>query len=528
VNHSFRPILGIASPPGKLSAIIAVEICREFSAYAEIRRILHETKAPLETCGRGPPRVESRPTGMFLLKKVFQLRDHVNPDNEKPFLDHLEDLRVTVFRIAITLIISMVACFAFQKQLMEVLQRPIYKVLEKTAAEQLSKPPIPITPDRWEAAKAAEHAAGSLPSGEREVFLRHLKDPDLERHARIAALQRAALTLPVDKRDAFLNEVTPDVKVREQVKFLIERKIQPEVSVRGDLRMMSTLKPTESFMLSMKLAFFAGIIVAFPLLLTFILQFILPGLHQNEKKVLWPALAVAFGLFLGGVCFAYFVVLQKALEFFYQYSLSLGVANEWRIGEYISFATTFTLLFGVAFELPVVVMVVVKLGLLSYTTMKKTRSYAVVGIMVLAAVLTPTPDIFTLSLMALPMYVLYEICIFLAWLLEQKEKKAEEAEAKERMERLLRDYEEHEDIRTAHNDEHSDHGDDGWKAEETPDHDPYHDYHSQYHDETPDTTEPPKIDDLKEDTDLSDEPVDPAAGPPDSIPEEEERRRNQD
>jgi len=465
---------------------------------------------------------------MFLLKKVFQLRDHVNPDNEKPFLDHLEDLRVTVFRIAITLIISMVVCFAFQKQLMEILQRPIYQVLKDTAREQLSDPPIPITPDRWEAAKAAEHAAGSLPAGEREVFLRHLKDPDLELHARIAALQRAALTLPLEKRDAFLNDVTPDVKVREQVKFLIERKIQPEVSVRGDLRMMSTLKPTESFMLSMKLAFFAGIIVAFPLLLTFILQFIMPGLHQNEKKVLWPALAVAFGLFLGGVCFAYFVVLQKALEFFYQYSLSLGVANEWRIGEYISFATTFTLLFGVAFELPVVVMVIVKLGLLSYGTMKKTRSYAIVGIMVLAAVLTPTPDIITLSLMALPMYVLYEICILLAWMLERKEKKAEEAEAKERMERLLRDYEEHEDIRTAHNDEHADHGDDGWKEEETPDHDPYHDYHSQYHDESPETTEPPRIDELKEDADFSDEPADPAAGPPDSIPEEEERRRNQD
>lgn len=449
---------------------------------------------------------------MFLLKKVFQLRDHVNPDHEKPFLDHLEDLRVTVFKIAFTLIISMIVCFLFQKQLMEVLQHPIRQVMLDTAKEQLSDPPIPITPERWEAAKAAEHAAGALPETERAIYLHHLKDPDLELHAHIAGLQRAALSLPSDKRDAFLNDATADAKIREQVKFLIERKIQPEVAVRGDLRLMSTLKPTESFMLSMKLAFFAGIILAFPLLLGFLLQFILPGLHKHEKKVLWPALCIAFGLFLIGVAFAYFLVLPKALNFFYQYSLSLGVANDWRIGDYISFATTFTLLFGVAFELPVVVMVIVKLGLLSYSTMKKTRSYAILAIVVLAAVLTPTPDIITQSLMAAPMYLLYEICIWLAWFHERKEKKAEEAEEKERMERLLRDYEVHEDIRTAHNQEISEHsesypepGDDGWKAEETPEHDPYHE--PEHPDEPSLTDEPPTIEDLN--------------------PEEEERRRNQ-
>lgn len=456
---------------------------------------------------------------MFLLKKVFQLRDHINPDNEKPFLDHLEDLRVAVFKIFVTLIVSMVVCFAFQKQLMDILQRPIHQVMKTSAAEQLADPPIHVTPDRWEAAKNAEHALATLPADKREPFLKALNDPELERHINIAALQRAFLALPESKREAFLHAATQDPKEREQIHFLQERKVSPEVAVRGDLRMMSTLKPTESFMLSMKLAFFAGIIIAFPLLLTFILQFILPGLHQHEKKILWPALAIAFGLFLAGVAFAYFVVLEKALEFFYQYSLSLGVANEWRIGDYISFATSFTLLFGLSFELPVVVMVIVKLGLLSYSTMAKTRSYAIVGVMVIAAILTPTPDAITLSLMAVPMYFLYEICIWLAWFHERKEKKQEEAEAKERMERLLRDYEEHEDIRTEHNNEHSDHADDGWHAEETPDHDPYHEHPS-----ADDTPEPPKIDDLDN---FDDEPADPTAPPPDSIPEEEERRRNQ-
>ena len=190
-------------------------------------------------------------------------------------------------------------------------------------------------------------------------------------------------------------------------------------------------------MLSMKLSFFGGIILAFPLLLLFILQFVLPGLHRHEKRLMWPAMAIGFGLFLGGVLFAYYAVLPRALAFFYDWSGNLGVSNDWRIGEYISFATTFTLLFGLSFELPVVVMVFVKLGLLTYDTMSNTRSYAILAIFVAAAVLTPTPDILTMLLMAAPMIILYEICIWLAWFDRRKHRMQEEQEAREREEQLL-------------------------------------------------------------------------------------------
>lgn len=456
---------------------------------------------------------------MFLLKKVFQLRDHVNPDNEKPFLEHLEDLRITVFRIVITLLIGMGACFVFQEDLMSLLRRPVEEVIETKEQNQLANLPSKVGVDRWEQAKKVERAIITLHPDDRDAYLASLADPELEFHVRAAGLLRATQTLPEEKRAAFLNQVTREKPLIEEVNAMLEHNVNPEVMTRGDLRMMSALKPTETFMLSMKLSFFAGIVVSFPFLLAFILQFVLPGLHQNEKKMIWPALGIGFGLFLTGVAFAYFFVLPKALEFFYDWGNSLGVSNEWRIGEYITFATTFTLLFGLSFELPVVIMVLVKLGLLSYKTMSSTRSYAIVGIMIAAAILTPTPDVITLSLMAGPMYFLYEICIWLAWFHERKERRQEEAEAKERMERLLRDYEEHEDIRTAHNEEHSDHADDGWHAGETPDHDtPDHD---PYHDEF-ETAEPPEVEDLE-----NEEP-DPTAPPPDSIPEEEERRRNQD
>ncbi len=430
--------------------------------------------------GRG--RIESRPAGMYLLKKVIQLREKAHPDHEKPFLEHLEDLRVMITRIVITLLVSVIVCFSFQKQLMEVLRKPVEEVWMMQLAEKLPQSkesaPKPLDVETWEKAKTLEHAAAALDPAQREVFYQACGDGDLVFHAKAAGLLRAALALPEGNRDGFLKGLDAPDDMKRQVGALLKTAPSPEVDSRGNLKLMSALKPTETFMLSMKLSFFAGIIVSFPLLLMFVLQFVLPGLHSHEKKVMWPAMAVGFGLFIVGVLFAYLIVLPRALLFFYEWSGSLGVSNDWRIGEYISFATQFTLLFGLSFELPVVVMVLVKLGLLSYETMSSTRAYAVLAIFVAAAILTPTPDAFTLTLMALPMVVLYEICIWMAWFDRRKNRMREEQEARENEERLLAvspaaatvaaadpwqdPYPETED---SHTGETPESGDDGWNGE---------------------------------------------------------------
>ena len=400
---------------------------------------------------------------MFLLKKVFQLRDKANPDLEKPFLEHLEDLRVMVTRIVITLLISMIACFAFQDDLMAILQKPVNQVWQVHAKSLL---PEGITPEGWEQAKKIERAATGL-SPENADYLVAQYKPETRQLVEMVKLLRALAVLPEESRPAFLEHSKAGKPVTDTLAVLLERGANPEIDSRGNVQMMSTLKPTEGFMLSMKLAFFAGIIVAFPLLLLFILQFVLPGLHQHEKKVMWPALAIGFGLFLAGVGFAYFFVLPRALVFFHEWSLKLGVSNDWRIGEYITFATQFTLLFGLSFELPVVVMVLVKIGLLGYEAMSRTRSYAILAIVVVAAIITPTPDAFTLSLMAAPMILLYEGCIWLAWLDARKQRRAEEAEERERMERLLTDR--RDDPEGGEEEDRGDHWDpssseEGWKA----------------------------------------------------------------
>ena len=362
---------------------------------------------------------------MFLLKKAFQLRDKVNPDMEKPFLEHLDDLRATIMRIAFTLVIAMIVAFTFQDKLMQVLRRPVDQVWVLHQAKLL---PHGLDANSWEQIKRVERASAGLDDSTRELFYRSLGDETLRFHAKSCALLRAALLVPEARREGFISSLAVDDPLKAQVRALLKTKPSPEIDGRGNLQMMSALRPTETFMLSMKLALFAGIVLAFPLLAYFTLQFIVPGLHRHERRMLWPALAIGFGLFLVGVCFAYFLVLPRALEFFYDWSTSLGVSNDWRIGDYISFATQFTLLFGASFELPVVVMVLVKLGLIGYEGMSRTRSYAIVAIFLAAAIITPDPSVVTMSLMAVPMVFLYECCIWLAWWDERKKRKAEEAE----------------------------------------------------------------------------------------------------
>ena len=177
---------------------------------------------------------------------------------------------------------------------------------------------------------------------------------------------------------------------------------------------LQSLGVADSFTISLELAFYGGMVVSFPFLLWFLAEFVLPALTPAEKRVLFPAAMVGFGLFLLGVSFAYFVVLPQTLEFFFQDAKAMSWQPTWTVREYYSFTTQFLIAFGLAFELPVVVLLLVKLGIVDYDTLRRTRAFALVVIFIVAAVITPTSDILTLLLMGGPMYVLYEICIAIA------------------------------------------------------------------------------------------------------------------
>ncbi len=385
---------------------------------------------------------------MFILKKIFQLRDKTQRnDDEKPFLEHLEDLRDVIIKLALTLFVATLACFVFKNQLMEVIRRPIEKVWTNGQQAKMPKEaPVPIKLKTWELAKKAAYDTSTFTPEQKDYYFNHV-DPDgienLKFHSTTIGYYRAAIDIEElnQSGQGFIDSIPGITEtMRSQLTALMDEQMRPDATVdaEGKVVRMQSLTPTEGFMLSMKLAFFAGIIISFPLILYFLMQFILPGLKPKEKKALWPAMAVGFGLFLVGVLFSYFFVLPKVLDFFYNYSNEMGVENEWRIGYYITFATQFTLIFGLGFELPVVVMTMVKLDILSYEMMRNTRSYAIIAIVVIAAIITPTPDIFTLGLLAGPMVFLYEICIWMAYFDNKKKAKITADEEEESIQRRLK------------------------------------------------------------------------------------------
>ncbi len=335
-----------------------------------------------------------------------------NPEGEMPFLDHLEDLRRTIIRMGITLLVAMLLCFGFAPSLMSVLRQPVDNVWQHYEEQHL---PGDVNVEHWIDAKGVAAVRQGLEAPARRQ-LEALFAPDVLDLADVVPLLHAAYLLPEDAREEFLEAATTEGRRQElALKLLDSGALLREGRGREALKLMGAFQPGEAFMLSLSISFFGGIIISFPLLMYFLLQFIIPGLHENERKLLYKSVGAGFGLFLSGCAFAYFAVLPRVLAFFYSYSLDMGIENDWRIGYYLTFAAKLVFIFGVVFELPVIIIPLVKLGLLTYERMKRTRSYALIGCLVAALILAPAPDPGTMLIMAFPMYGLYELCILYAW-----------------------------------------------------------------------------------------------------------------
>lgn len=186
-----------------------------------------------------------------------------------------------------------------------------------------------------------------------------------------------------------------------------------------------SLGPAAAFVVATKIAFYGGLVIASPFIFYFIGNFVFPALKIHEKKYIYRGLGFGIGLFLAGVCFCYFVMMPMALAVSAKYAEWFGFkANQWRAEEYIAFVCKFMLGMGLGFEMPVVILTLVKIGLLNYQILKSARRYVIVIAFVLGAVLT-TPEVITQILMAVPLLFLYEVSVWVAWYWERQEKKRE-------------------------------------------------------------------------------------------------------
>lgn len=176
---------------------------------------------------------------------------------------------------------------------------------------------------------------------------------------------------------------------------------------------------TEQFMIHMRTALYAGLLVASPCVLYELFRFVSPGLYQNERRYAGWIVCAAYVMFLVGTLVNYFVVFPLTVRFLGTYQVSPDVANMLTLQSYVDTLLGMSLVMGVVFELPVVCGLMGRMGLLTDQWMSDYRRHAIVAILIVAAIITPTTDVFTLFVVALPIYLLYEVSIWIVRITKQ-------------------------------------------------------------------------------------------------------------
>lgn len=207
--------------------------------------------------------------------------------------------------------------------------------------------------------------------------------------------------------------------------------LQAPLAAREEVSRMIFTGLHEGFFTQVKVAFFVSICVSFPIILLQIWRFVAPGLYKNEQRAIFPFLLATPVLFAMGALMVYYLVIPLAWDFFLSFEMqggqgALAIEVEPRISEYLSLVMRLMFAFGVSFELPVLLLLLVKAGLMTADGLASKRKYAILLAFIAAAILTP-PDVISQVLLAVPVILLYELSILGARLIQKKQVDTEEA-----------------------------------------------------------------------------------------------------
>ncbi len=311
--------------------------------------------------------------------------------------DHLEELRARLILAILGLVAGMVVSLIFGTQILNILEWPYNRAVRRQAATHLKAD----APQREAEALAFVDTVFST------LTDRLAKDPNAPRDLD-------------PNRVAFLHSVFTQA-VQEWARG-------PHMASNTGLGSLISLAPAEAFMAYMKIALIAGLILTCPWVFYQIWMFVAAGLYPKERHYVYKAVPFSAALFIIGALFFLFVIARVTLTFFLGFGDLVNVASQWTLQKYVSFITLLMLVFGLAFQTPIAVFILVRTGLVSIKTLRSYRKYVLLGLAVLSAVATPSPD--PLSMLALlgPLYALYELGILLSLRAEKKaqQKKAEE------------------------------------------------------------------------------------------------------
>ncbi|MDB5158104.1 MAG: preprotein translocase subunit TatC [Mucilaginibacter sp.] len=178
------------------------------------------------------------------------------------------------------------------------------------------------------------------------------------------------------------------------------------------------------FMLKINSSVLIGIIISVPYILWELWRFIKPALLNKERKAASGFVFYASALFIVGILFGYYIIAPESISFLASYTVSDTIKNQFTIGSYLSMVATITLIIGIVFELPILIYILASLGILTGTFMKKTRRYSVVILLIVGAIISPSPDFLTTMIATIPLFALYEVGIVVASTVEKRRAKA--------------------------------------------------------------------------------------------------------
>jgi sec-independent protein translocase protein TatC len=312
----------------------------------------------------------------------------------KSFLEHLEDLRWVLIKSVVALGVAILICLIGGNYVVLILKHPLTK----------TKVPYSGT-NQVVTVVFGTNRLGVFP---------------------LTAEQRGGLDLGTNRFVAV--RVEPAVIGTNRVlAWRLDDNLDLAERAQGLSVDLINLSPASGFFVAFQVALYGGIVLASPFIFYFVASFVFPALKMKERKYVYGGLAYGLTLFLVGVAFCYFVLMPVALAASQRYSQWLGFsAFQWKADEYISFVCKFMLGMGLGFEMPVIILTLVKIGVLNYSILSKARKYMIVINLVLGAVLT-TPEVITQLIMFVPLQTLFEITIWIAWYWERRDKKREAA-----------------------------------------------------------------------------------------------------
>ena len=294
-------------------------------------------------------------------------------ESELPFLEHLDAFRSALIRMVASLMIGILICLPFADHLIRFLRAPAEQYIEKSDSVLLAEEGVRVS-----------FSASSIK--------RSISD-------------------------------SGDVQIEADV-------IVPEGQLETGLIRLQFSEPVAALKMWLLVSFFGGLLISLPFLVFFLGLFILPGIRDIEQRLIRRISLFSAALFLLGVYMGYEITLPLALDLMLKMGGQLGGESIWFYSKYINFSLQLLLAFGLAFQLPVVILILGKMGLVGSVQLREKRRHVMVGLLILAMLLTP-PDLLTQLLLAAPLILLYEFCIWFLYLTgnrKGKVKKIEESE----------------------------------------------------------------------------------------------------